>query len=250
MKYSAAGPAILLSPHLDDAVLSCWHLLEDRQSNLAVVTVFAGLPLEGRRGTYDERCWNEFEELRSLLAPDWDSRAVMLQRLDEDSSALSPTGRKPVRLGLFDSQYASFADTPVQDSACLENELAKHFDGCSALYLPRAAPPVWAEFGQPHIDHEHVREWGEEIAGGEVPVAYYADLPYAFRETGTDWVSELDVNGAGRVTLSDQAVADKLAAMRLYVTQWPVLVRDWRELGHIDLEAPESWRYEACELAG
>ncbi len=40
--------AAILSPHLDDAVLSCWHLLE-QPGELIVINVFAGVPEDGGR---------------------------------------------------------------------------------------------------------------------------------------------------------------------------------------------------------
>src|SRR6266704_1538934 len=38
-------PAVILSPHLDDAALSCWSVLTD-QTPVTVVNVFAGVPPE------------------------------------------------------------------------------------------------------------------------------------------------------------------------------------------------------------
>ena len=38
---------VVLSPHLDDAVLSCWHVL-GREGDVRVVNVFTGSPEDGR----------------------------------------------------------------------------------------------------------------------------------------------------------------------------------------------------------
>ena len=44
---------IILSPHFDDAVLSCWHLLASA-GEVLVVNVFAGEPPAGTLGWWDE----------------------------------------------------------------------------------------------------------------------------------------------------------------------------------------------------
>lgn len=36
-------PIVIVSPHPDDAVLSCWHLLDD-PGQVSVINVFAGVP--------------------------------------------------------------------------------------------------------------------------------------------------------------------------------------------------------------
>jgi hypothetical protein len=45
-------PIAILSPHPDDAVLSCWHLLSD-PGEARVINVFAGIPPPGRTGWWD-----------------------------------------------------------------------------------------------------------------------------------------------------------------------------------------------------
>ena len=44
---------IILSPHFDDAILSCWHLLASA-GEVLVVNVFAGEPPAGTLGWWDE----------------------------------------------------------------------------------------------------------------------------------------------------------------------------------------------------
>jgi pimeloyl-ACP methyl ester carboxylesterase len=60
---------IILSPHFDDAVLSCWHLLASA-GEVLVVNVFAGEPPAGTLGWWDE------------LAGASDSAAAVRQRAD------------------------------------------------------------------------------------------------------------------------------------------------------------------------
>ena len=69
---------VILSPHLDDAVLSCWHVLT-QPGEVVVITVFAGVPT-------------------GLTAPAWwdrytgatDSGERVRERIEEDSAGASP----------------------------------------------------------------------------------------------------------------------------------------------------------------
>ena len=84
---------VILSPHLDDAVLSCWHVLT-QPGEVGVITVFAGVPT-------------------ALTAPAWwdrytgaaDSGERVRERIEEDRRALALAGRTSVNLGFLDEQY-------------------------------------------------------------------------------------------------------------------------------------------------
>lgn len=84
---------LVLSPHLDDAVLSCADLIAQHPGSV-VATVFAGIPAH------------------SQLLTDWDAasgfenaqQAVSLRR-QEDSKALALLSAAPRWLDFFDSQY-------------------------------------------------------------------------------------------------------------------------------------------------
>ena len=112
----------ILSPHLDDAVLSCWQLL-DGPGDVTVVNVFTASPPAG------------------TPAPWWDSAtgAVdpverMRERREEDARALALAGRVSLDLGLLDHQYrrSRFAGKTVVE--CLEETL----DPDITLYAPGA----------------------------------------------------------------------------------------------------------------
>ena len=89
------GRLLVVSPHCDDAVLSCGDLLHDNRG-AAVVTVFAGSPA-------------------ALPAPtDWDRRAgfapsddVMAARRAEDRLALAALAAEPQWLPFVDDQYGT-----------------------------------------------------------------------------------------------------------------------------------------------
>ncbi|WP_459618577.1 PIG-L family deacetylase [Bordetella sp. 2513F-2] len=89
-----AEPWVIISPHFDDAVLSCGALLSSHPGS-TVLTVFSGVPHPG------------------TPLPDWDRRCgferadqAMLAREREDTLALALLGAKALRLGLLDQQYA------------------------------------------------------------------------------------------------------------------------------------------------
>src|SRR5437588_4990622 len=84
---------MILSPHFDDAVLSCWHLL-DAGGDIRVVNVFAGVPPPDRAAGW----WD-------AIAGVQDSSEAVLQRRLEDEAALALAGRAAINLGFLDDQY-------------------------------------------------------------------------------------------------------------------------------------------------
>ena len=91
--------AVILSPHFDDAVLSCWHLLASA-GEVLVVNVFAGEPPAGTLGWWDR------------LAGATDSAAAVRARIEEDRQALALAGRTAVNLPFLDSQYRQADQAP------------------------------------------------------------------------------------------------------------------------------------------
>ena len=47
LRHDPGGPYLVLSPHLDDAVIDCWSVLTD-SGDVRVVNIFAGVPSPGR----------------------------------------------------------------------------------------------------------------------------------------------------------------------------------------------------------
>src|SRR5919109_876181 len=80
-------PPVVLSPHLDDAVFSCWHIVGEEKAR--VVTVFAGIP---PAGTPLPR-WDE-------MTGATDPATRVRERIAEDEAALGDG----IRLELLDSQ--------------------------------------------------------------------------------------------------------------------------------------------------
>src|SRR4051794_27565794 len=87
---------VVLSPHLDDAVFSAWHVLS-ATGDVLVVTVFAGVPEAGFVTALDRARGGQ------------ESAAVVARRRLEDRAALGLAGRAPVHLDLLDVDYRAFA---------------------------------------------------------------------------------------------------------------------------------------------
>jgi len=102
---------VVLSPHLDDAVLSCWRAL-DRPELATVVNVFSGAPPSGAPVGWWDR-----------ITGASDSAARMRERGAEDAEALTLAGARARDLRLLDHQYRSTsigaADLAAEDGRVL-----------------------------------------------------------------------------------------------------------------------------------
>jgi LmbE family N-acetylglucosaminyl deacetylase len=214
----SAGRAVVLSPHLDDAVLSAWSVLRS-PGEVQVVNVCSGLPGSNLLSPWDR------------LTGATDSRTRMLERLREDRVALTRAEREATSLGFPEAQYRH---GPLGAGALLE-ALERVMDG---------AAQVWAPAGiGGHDDHVQVRDTALELAvrdGAELKL--YADLPYAVKYGWPGWVSadaddphlvveawwqrflpaDLDLKPA-KHALSIADARRKLHALAAYRTQLPGL---------------------------
>ncbi len=94
-------PTVILSPHLDDAVLSCWHLLCG-PGDVGVINVFAGSPTPGSGASWWDRITGATDSVRR-----------MEERRAEDSEAFSIAGRTATHLDFLDEQYQP-TDQPLE----------------------------------------------------------------------------------------------------------------------------------------
>jgi LmbE family N-acetylglucosaminyl deacetylase len=205
---------VVVSPHLDDAALSCWSVL-DAAGERTVVNVFTGPPDPAR-----ERPWDE-------LTGATDGARRMEERVLEDRAALAHAGCTPTNLGLRPpaSEHAA---------AHLRELLAAAIPPGCDLYLP-------AGIGG-HPAHVLVRDVGLEVASRAGRTLLYADYAYAIKYGWPAWVTGADPDpylvpeaawardmASARLPgrpepdvrrLDDEAVERKLAALREYRSQW------------------------------
>ena len=215
-------PVVVLSPHLDDAVLSAWSVISDA-GEVVVVNVFAGIP-----ESPDPPRWDR-------LAGASDSRVHMETRLDEDRAALALAGRSAVYLPFMDRQYRTGDPRPHELVAALGDAVP----AASKVYAP-------AGIGR-HADHEFARDAALELSRSlGARLCLYAELPYAARFGWPSWVSgapdhpSLAVDADWDLALGSAALqgsalsprvhrldegqmSAKLAAMKRYGTQFPLL---------------------------
>ena len=241
LREDAGAPAVVLSPHLDDAVLNCWSVLTGA-GEVQVVNVFAAPPDSATPSSWDR------------IAGARDSRAHFAERLSEDRRALARAGRSPLNLAFHAEPYRGASPPP--SFRALDAAIAESVGTASAVLAPAA-------LGTVHPDHALIRDLAVALAGQGLPVRLYADLPYCAVYGWPHWVTgdspdpHLDVDaywglslgnapafgsraGADVVRLDDGRASEKLAAMRAYRTQFPTLDRGPVGL----LSNPAIHRYE------
>lgn len=166
-------PAVILSPHLDDAVLSCWHLLSG-PGEVSVINVFAGSPPAGTEPTWWDR-----------LSGSTDSVALMEERRAEDRAAFAIAGRTAIDLDFLDGQY----EPTDQSVGSIVTRLRELIDPDAIVYAPAALGD--------HQDHEQVRSAALALAAHGLTVRLYADHPHAVRNGWPAWINGTDTQ-AGR----------------------------------------------------
>lgn len=202
---------LILSPHLDDAVLSLGGLLATEGGTCAVVTCFSGAPDPVQRTPWD------------ALTGFRDSSEAMRARIEENHAALlilSVPESQVINLPLLDWQY--------RDPFASRTDIIETIVAQVLVYMESLEGPVfvYAPGLRKHPDHELVGEALRELrkrdtSGNEF--FFYADLPYAM---GLDegalvrTISEGDVHVERvPIALTEDALHKKIEAIRAYVSQ-------------------------------
>lgn len=210
---------LVVSPHLDDAVLSCGQLLAARPG-AAVLTVFAGLP-RGRKllTPYDEGC--------GFVT----SQEAVLARRSEDSAACGALGAQVRHIDQLDGQYRP-DERPFEASRRFLNRLRPYLQQAEEVYAP---------LGLRHPDHLVVTDLALALA--PLQLWLYEELPYRVLhpEAVPARLGQLAAAGVGlsldKVEAGDATV--KAQAVRCYRSQidrgdldnehcWLVPERYWR----------------------
>ena len=227
-----------MSPHPDDAVLSCGQFLSSHPG-VTVVTVFAGAP-----SSYpDPPSW--WSTLCGFVAGD----DITAARRAEDADALGVLGATPLWLDFLESQFT------VDDSIPRSDEIAETLD--SAL---RALDPtlVLLPFGLANPEHVVTHEaalavrrrWVADAEPGDGAAwIAYEDIAYKQIPGLLAW----RVSGLFRSALwptptampIDPSPERKREAMARYVSQVKGLDADWSLWPRLDAPTPEQyWRLE------
>lgn len=176
MIYDADAPIVVLSPHLDDAILSTFHVLTSGDP-VQVVNVFAGVPPPGTEtGMWGRLCGYD------------DAHDYGEARIREDVAALDSVGVAPVYLPLAENSVrTTLGDQPPSVDVLL---------GEIEAVAPRASL-VLAPLGgadKPHPDHVLVRTVAIDLLYDGMPVALYADFPHVCKARGA-WPREIVCSG-------------------------------------------------------
>lgn len=221
---------VVVSPHLDDAVLSCGRFLGSHPG-VTVVTVFAGNP-----PAYPDpmRLW----DVQSGFAPGDD---VMAVRRAEDTDALAVLGATPVHLDLVEFSYND-GDRPVPPG-----EIAELLTPALATL---EASLVVAPFGLANPDHDVTHRACMQVRdrlGAGVSWWCYEDSGYKHIPGMLAWrISTLFKRGVWPTPVCPPITAPearKRAAIDCYPSQLRALEDDWQISDKLDAPAPEQfWR--------
>jgi LmbE family N-acetylglucosaminyl deacetylase len=154
---------LVVSPHLDDAVLSCGHLLLTRPQSV-VATVHAGNPGDGRLSDWDRDCG--FVEGDDPVA----------RRREEDRAALELVGALPRHMDFLDQPYREGRAPNAGGVIRAEDVAGQLADLVRELFPTLVLIPM----GLLHPDHELTHEAGSLLlqSSPNTELWAYMDLPY------------------------------------------------------------------------
>jgi LmbE family N-acetylglucosaminyl deacetylase len=209
---------VVISPHLDDAVLSCGQLLAG-SPGCEVVTVFtAGPPTWNGLTPWDASC--------GFRAGD----DVVAARKLEDAGALALLGARPRWLDLVEGQYDD--GTAVDLVADRLARALADVDG-GAVVTP---------LGLYHPDHRKVADAVDLVRATRPDLRWwaYADQPYAGLEPASvaARLAERGITGGPDAPGPSGLVQHKRAALRRYASQ----MRPLRGSVPLSLRAERTWR--------
>ncbi len=159
------GTTTILSPHIDDAVLSLWAVLAG-PGDVQVINVFDGVPTGQRAVGW----WDQLTRAQDPLARADERRA-------EDAAALALLGRGSIGLGFLDAQYANGEPRLEPLVECIARALP-----------PQGAVLAPAALGE-HPDHTRTRTAALALRERGFAVALYADVPHAAPRGWPAWVT-------------------------------------------------------------
>jgi len=228
---------VYLSPHLDDAVLSCGATIARQATaggQVVVLTVMAGAPTDAPLSAY----------AKELHAKAGDPKDMVATRRAEDEAACALLGALPIHLAFLDAPYrfdplnGAFLYTSDEQllagqihpaDVTLAGELAAEIE----RQMSGSRPIVYAPMGAGgHADHLLVRKAALQLQHNGLAVLFYEDFPYV--EDGHSLVAALaraDDRGLGwraadLLHSEPEHVALKCQAIAAYSSQIAVLFGD------------------------
>jgi LmbE family N-acetylglucosaminyl deacetylase len=242
-------PVLVVSPHLDDAVLSAFGFLQ--RPHASVLTVFCGEPADRHASHWDVRLGQV------------DGVDSMRTRVAEDDAALGSLGVATIRLPLLEAGYRDGAmsdEAKATLAACVRDWVSETGGvvlapaGAGAprdtlLYRRRyhATIPLLRVpgGGMPHDDHVAVRDTiVPALLQDRKHLVLYEELPYRWTGRGDRYVAQLQRTHPSRARRFHVRV-DRLAkarAIETYASQTPELFRPWvRDIASITPQRERYW---------
>lgn len=146
---------VILSPHFDDAIFSCWHLA--KQPGVEIITIFGGIPPNNISTLWDRLCGEP------------NSAKMMHKRLLENETVFKKLGLVNYNLDYLDIQYKP-AKRDIQKIA---DSIVSRVSPKSHFFVPLAGSRIWQ-----HPDHITIRKVGELLSKQGRKVSFYVDIPY------------------------------------------------------------------------
>src|SRR5215210_8645364 len=240
-----AGSLLLVSPHVDDAVLSCTALVE-RAEPIEIVTVFAGAPDPPRQGWWDADCGfsSSAESVRA--------------RRREAEAAFAGTSHERSYLDLLELQYVDGRTDAERAAiaAAIRDWVSEHPTGtvalpagagCSQRRMARWRRRLARDSCSPpqHPDHLLVRDVGlTALRPADATPLLYEEVPYLWGARAEPEAGRAAARGGWRAEALEVKVDRRLKAERIaaYASQVPHISPDH---GRLDEEStlPVHERY-------
>jgi len=210
---------LILSPHLDDAVFSCFDFIRAQTSSVKIISVFTKFQTKHLPPHI-----LEYIQASGLSS----ASALEEQRLQEDFIAMSYLGCEWEHLNYIDGGFRVFGNIPYHPTA--ENLFSgslHHKEDQLVLELSQKLHHIQGEFDKiiipaaigRHIDHLIVRRTCEKAVTSE-KILYYADFPYV--QSSKNWTKELVMKMLSKKSLNFPS-KEKKEAINIYSSQTPFL---------------------------
>lgn len=233
-----SGTLLVLSPHLDDAALSCGASMAravDGGWRAVVLVLFAGVPPEAALTP----AAREYHEMCGL------GDDAIAARIGEDEAAMSVLSAESRRLDLLECLYrlgpdgtplypswADISDPPGGPEPAIVDAVTAGIADALASYQPDVVLHPLAVGG--HVDHLAVRAGALRVQAGAPGVSWfgYEDVPYVMFPWHAGW--EATVAAGWHPTahaVDEQQWARKLDAVACYPSQVTAMFgqpSDWR----------------------
>ncbi|GAB4405625.1 MAG: PIG-L family deacetylase [Anaerolineales bacterium] len=226
---------LYLSPHLDDAALSCGGLIHQQARaglSVGVLTVFAGSAQTDVRSPFAR-----------ALETRWGAQGdAIAMRRQEDREALAVLGAEPIHWAYEDAIYRLHTRTgePVYPNRdAIFGGVSRH-DPVKARALASEIRRFWRDAGRPkvyamlaagyHVDHQVVQAAVLRLVARDgLDVAWYEDYPYAEDQDAVRQAVAQSPLGALQpqiVRLAEEDLAAKCDAIARYRSQIPIFWQD------------------------